>query len=209
MSGKDDLIARIIQAEWKMFQQVPNAGGPAGCQQDYRTFEIMRASQAASWSETLLESYLDDLASAQRDGRNLLTEKYARMMASTAPQEYAAFASVLPALEPAVLHTIDAIVGIVLAWEADLSNRFPHVLQRGRPIHTREDRPGVTSVETYLRGELASYSQRTLNRYLDHVRAQRLAGINGSELALSHTVRSYGYPSLAAAERQLADRDGS
>lgn len=208
MSSKDDLIARIVQAEWEMFQQVPNAGGLAGCQQNYGTFRIMRTSQAASWSETLLESYLDDLASAQRDGRNLLTEKYARMMASTSPREYAAFASVLPALEPAVLRTIDTIVEIVLAWEADLSNRFPHILQRGRPIHASGDRPGTTSVETYLRGELASYSQQTLTRYLDHVRAQKLAGINGSELTLSHTVRSYGYPSLAAAERHLVDPSG-
>jgi hypothetical protein len=100
VSSKENLIASIVQAEWEMFQVVPNVGGPAGCQQDPKTFEIMRSSQAVSWSETALESYLDDLVTAQRSGRNLLTEKYARMMESTAPAEYAAIEHLLPPLTP-------------------------------------------------------------------------------------------------------------
>jgi len=209
VSSKDDLIANIVQAEWEMFQKVPNVGGPAGCQQDPKTFEIMRSSQAASWSEAALESYLDDLVTAQRHGRNLLTEKYARMMASTAPAEYAALEPLLPVLDPTALHLIDAIVEVVLAWETDLSTKFPHVLQRGRPLHATEDRPGVTSVETYLRGELASYSLRTLKLYLGNVRVQEKEGVNGSELALSQTVKRYGYESLTAAEQRLAQRGRS
>ncbi|MFN8627539.1 MAG: DUF4125 family protein [Candidatus Binatia bacterium] len=208
-SAKEELIAQIVRAEWEMFQAVRNAGGPAGCQQDPVTFEIMRSSQAASWSEAALESYLDDLAAARRCGRNLLTEKYARMMESTAPAEYAAIARRLPAVEVSVRHMIDAIVEVVLEWEIDLSARFPHVLARGRPIRASEDRPGVTSVETYLRGELASYSPRTLRLYLDNVKAQAQAGVNGSELTLSQTMKRYGFTSLAAADRGLAGRRGS
>jgi hypothetical protein len=203
------LIAAIVQAEWEMFQAVPNVGGPAGCQQDPDTFEIMRSSQAVSWSEAALESYLDDLVAAQRSGRNLLTEKYARMMESTAPAEYAAIEHLLPPLDEAARRLIDAIVAVVLGWETEISARFPHVLGRGRPIHASEDRPGVTSVETYLRGELASCSPRTLALYLDHVRAQTKAGVNGCELTLSHTMRRYGFESLAAADRRLAERHRS
>jgi len=206
MSNKEDLIASIVKAEWEMFQAVPNAGGPAGCQQDHETFEIMRSSQAVSWSDAALESYLDDLVAAQRSGRNLLTEKYARMMESTSPAEYRAIEPLLPPLDAATLQLIDAIVEIVLGWETDLSARFPHVIQRGRPIRATEDRPGVTSVETYLRGELATYSSRTLTLYLENVRAQTKEGVNGSELTLSHTMKRYGFESLAAADRRLAER---
>jgi len=206
MTSKADLIGSIVQAEWEMFQVVPNAGGPASCQQDFETFEIMRSSQAVSWSEAALESYLGDLVAAQRSGRNLLTEKYARMMKSTAPAEYLALEHLLPALDAADLRLIDAIVEVVLRWENDLSARFPHIVERGRPIYATEDRPGLTSVETYLRGELATYSRRTLELYLNHVRAQAEAGVNGCELTLSHTMKRYGFESLAAADRRLAAR---
>ena len=41
------------------------------------TFKIMRKSQAATWSDELLASYLEDLKTATREGRNIMTEKYA------------------------------------------------------------------------------------------------------------------------------------
>ncbi|MCB6367326.1 DUF4125 family protein, partial [Intestinibacillus massiliensis] len=41
---KDDLINSIIEAEWKMFDQVQNQGGRAGCQDDEWTFYAMRYS---------------------------------------------------------------------------------------------------------------------------------------------------------------------
>ena len=85
---KEDLAAKILEIEWKMFQNVPNIGGTALCQQDPETFEIMRFSQTMSGSEAFLESYLCDLKEAKKNERNLLTEKYARMMASTSPREY-------------------------------------------------------------------------------------------------------------------------
>ncbi len=203
---KAELIAAVVAAEWRMFQAVPNAGGLASCQQDPETFEIMRSSQAESWSEAVLESYLEDLARAERTGRNLLTEKYARMMQSTAPAEYAAIADLLPPLDASSPALIEAIVAVVLGWEADLAARFPHVLARGRPVHASADRPGVTSLETYLRGELASYSPRTLELYLENVRAQAARQVNGSEVTLTHTMLRYGFESLSAAEERLARR---
>ena len=86
---KEDLIAKIVAMEWDMFQHVVNIGGRAACQDDPETFRIMRSSQAMAWSEDSLASYLEDLAAAAQAGRNLLTEKYARMMEFTAPLEYA------------------------------------------------------------------------------------------------------------------------
>lgn len=98
MTRKEDLVARIVEIEWKMFQNVPNIGGRAACQEDLNTFEIMRSSQAMSWSEAALESYLGDLTEAEKNGRNLPAEKYARMMKSTSPLEYARIEHLIPPL---------------------------------------------------------------------------------------------------------------
>ena len=75
------------------------AGNVAICQDDWETFSIMRRSQYETWPAELLESYLNDLLAAKAEGRNLITEKYGRMMESTAPAEYAKIRDALPALD--------------------------------------------------------------------------------------------------------------
>ncbi len=42
--------------------------GPAACQQDRKTFEVMRSSQLQAWNQEIAESYLDDLSRAQAGG---------------------------------------------------------------------------------------------------------------------------------------------
>ena len=91
---RDELMSEIIKLEWDMFSHVSNVGGPA-CQMRPDTFKIMRKSQAATWSDELLASYLEDLKTATREGRNIMTEKYARMMESTFPEEYRKLAASL------------------------------------------------------------------------------------------------------------------
>ena len=83
-----DLVEEVIRREWDQFQRTESEGGRASCQGNWPMFHQMRASQFMTWPEDLLRSYLDDLDEANRVGRNLVTEKYARMMASTAPDEY-------------------------------------------------------------------------------------------------------------------------
>ena len=114
MIKKQDLVAKVVKIEWEMFQQVANIGGPAGCQQDPETFEVMRSSQAMGWSEAVLESYLNDLREARKNDRNLMSEKYARMMASTSPSEYDRIAHLLPPLETHTLALIDEIADIAI-----------------------------------------------------------------------------------------------
>jgi hypothetical protein len=208
MAGKEDVIEKIIEMEWKMFQAVPSSGGRAVCQEDFMTFEIMRFSQAMSWSEAVLESYLGDLTEADKNGRNLLTEKYARMMKSTSPLEYARMEHLIPPLNPDVLPLIDKIAEIVLEWEEILEKKFPHILRRGRPIRRSEDTPFVTSLETYLRGELSTYSLRTLQLYHDHLLKLKSENINGSEITLAQMVKQYGYPSLEEANEKLKAQAG-
>jgi hypothetical protein len=206
MDTRERLTSAIIEREWTMFQAVPNEGGKAVCQEDLNTFRIMRASQAASWSEAALESYLNDLREAENSGRNLLTEKYARMMRSTWPDEYARIEHLLPPLDPRAAELIQEIITVVLKWEQELLEKYPHILKRGRPIFSTEDAPGITSLETYLKGELATYSLRTLELYLAHVRQLESEGANGSAITLANTVRQYGFNSLEEANERLKAR---
>ncbi len=200
---KEEIITRIIAIEWKMFQDVPNIGGTAACQGERQTFEIMRVSQAASWSEAALESYLDDLTEAQKQERNLMTEKYARMMKSTSPLEYARIEHLVPPVSPEVLSLIEKIAVIVLDWEEELFGKYPLVLRQGRPIRSSGDTLFVTSLETYLKGELATYSLKTLKLYYEHLVKEQSENINGSEITLAQTIEQYGFTSLEEANEKL------
>lgn len=206
MTKKEGLIAKIIETEWKMFQDVPNIGGTAPCQEDHKTFEINRFSQAMSWSEAALESYLGDLTEAEKNGRNLLTEKFARMMKSTSPLEYALIEHLIPPLDPEVPPLIDQIVEIVLEWEEKLLQKYPHILRKGRPLHSSDDTHSVTSMETYLRGELATYSPGTLRLYCEKILKQKSENVNGSEITLDHMMKQYGFKSLEEANEKLKPR---
>lgn len=84
----ESLREGIVRHEWEQFQQVNNEGGPANCQGNWPMFHQMRLSQFLTWPHPLLASYADDLDQADAQGRNLLTEKYGRMMESTAPDQY-------------------------------------------------------------------------------------------------------------------------
>ena len=77
---------------------------------DLATFRIMRISQYSAWGEELLESCLADLRAAQNQGRNLMTEKYARMMKTTFLDEYPAIEKSLPPLDPAAARQIEDLV---------------------------------------------------------------------------------------------------
>ena len=206
MEQKDIVISRIVDMEWKMFQNVKNIGGRASCQEDYDTFKISRYSQAENWSEPALKSYLADLEQANHDGRNLLSEKYARMMASTSPAEYEQIAHLLPPLDDEILSLVDTITNIVIEWEEAVADTYPYIAKRGRPLRSSQDTPFATSVETYLRGELMTYSQRTLGLNCEHYLQQKSAGLNGSEIILDRVVQRYGYGSLREADDALIKR---
>ena len=200
---KEELITKIIDAEWEMFHNVPNIGGTALCQEDRRTFEINRFAQAMSWSEALLESYLNDLSEAKNINRNLMTEKYGRMMESTSPEEYAQLEHLLLPLDLEVPPLIEKIVRIVLKWEEELAGKYPDIVRRSRPIYSSEDTLYTTSIETYLRGELATYSIRTLKLYYENILNQKSEAIKGSEVILRHVMESYGFKSLQIANEIL------
>ena len=127
-----DLVEEVIRREWDQFQRTENEGGRASCQGNWPMFHQMRASQFMTWPEDLLRSYLDDLDEANRVGRNLVTEKYARMMASTAPDEYRErIEPFIPRLSDERVARQERVIAVQVAWARDFRGRYPET-GRGR-----------------------------------------------------------------------------
>lgn len=197
----DDLVRKIVEEEWAMFDGVNKGSGVrASCQDDSKTFYIMRSSQAAAWTKELQESYYRDLVNARESGRNLLTDKYAQMMASTDPARYERLKDRLPVISEETLSDIEEIIKIHLKWKLETFQKYPHLTANGRSFYTKDDTFFNTSFETYLRGELKTYSADTVKLYLDMVRKMDAEGENLEQLYLLNTVKQYGYDSLEQAE---------
>jgi len=201
------IIDAIVAHEWAFFGKVQNEGGRANCQDDFSTFEIMRKSQFLCWDADTLSCYLADLQTAQRLGRNLIQEKYARMMVSTAPEQYATFAHTLPALSPAQQAQIERIVTQQLIWREAFARDYPHMSSQARLIRTAEDTPYETSFETYLRGELGTYSEATLQAYGRLVDLYVSIGRNLTTMTMGQSAKLYGYPDLDTAENRLRETE--
>lgn len=200
--NEQQLVSQIINEEWNQFQHTNNEGGRANCQGNKPMFQIMRASQFDTWPQPLLESYLSDLQAADASGRNLVTEKYARMMASTDPETYAReLAPYLPRISGARTAQQERIIVQQVAWARAFMQRWPKLGAAMRVLTTAQDTPEQTSFETYLRGELSTYSPRTLARYGCFVDDLARAGRNLTEETVGVTVRLAGFPGLDDAER--------
>ena len=200
---KRDVIKSIVELEWKQFDKVKNEGGRADCQNDWNTFSIMRKSQYMAWTEELLRSYYEDLQAAERKGWNLITEKYARMMKTTAPEKYAKLQKELPTLSEERLAIQEEIIKIQVGWMEAFAQKYPKMAGNARVIHTYEDTAFQTSYETYLRGELGTYSEITFLLYgrfiTDLLREEK----NLAYEIMNHTAKLYGYLSVEDAEGQL------
>ncbi len=201
MESRDSLIDDIIAREYEQFDKVQNRGGRADCQDNPREFDIMRRSQFLQWPVPLLESYRSDLIAASETGRNLLAEKYARMMEYTYPEEYEQLKDRLPELTEESRAIIDECAAAAVEWHAAFARDYPAVASYGRA--TSGTAGGYPSVEVYLRGELGTYSPGTLKLYLALVRQLRQDGVNLAEQTVSATARLCGLPGLDALESRL------
>lgn len=199
---KGEVIEQIVALEWQQFQQVQNEGGRADCQDDPETFWIMRKSQFLVWTEEALESYLEDLKAAEEDGWNLLTEKYARMMESTAPEQYAELEQWMPVRSKERIQMQEELIRTKLRWEEEFAGEYPNLAGRGRLLYTSQDTPWETSLETYARGELGTYSDRTIQLLKKMYDRMEQEGSNLSYQIMEHMVGFYGYQSLEQAEER-------
>lgn len=202
-SFKTALVRELVALEWEAFDKVDNEGGRADCQDDFDTFSIMRTSQYTTWTEEMLRSYIHDFHTANNNGWNLIAEKYARMMESTTPTRYERIKDSLPELPEEKKEIIDAIVQIQVNWMEEFAKQYPKAASNARSIHATEDNPFNTSYETYLRGELGTYSDETLDLYGRFIAALCKEEKNLAEMTMRNTALLYGYQSLEELENKL------
>ncbi len=202
-SGRDELIEAVIKLEWEQFDKTINEGGRADCQDNWNTFHIMRKSQYLAWPDELLSSFYNDLSDAAANGRNLITEKYGRMMQSTAPDRYEEIKDNFPVLDEERIKIQEGIISIQIGWMEDFAAGYPKMAGNARIIHTSEDTEYNTSYETYLRGEISTYSAETLILYGRFVAGLANAGRNLASEIMLNTARLMGYKDLDDAEHKL------
>ena len=194
---KELLIENIVAMEWEAFDKVENEGGRADCQDDYDTFYIMRKSQYLTWNVPLLQSFLQDLKRAKDSGWNLISEKYARMMESTCKEEYDRLVDKLPFVSEEKKKVVEQIVAIQVGFMEAFAKEFPVVAGNARVIHTSEDTFFRTSYETYLRGELLTYSDDTLKLYGQFIVSLARENKNLAKMIMENTAHMYGYKDLS------------
>jgi len=200
---KTSLVEQIVKLEWQLFDKVRNDGGRADCQDNWGTFSIMRKSQYLTWNEELLRSYLPDLKLADQRGWNLITEKYARMMKSTAPEMYAELEDKLPVRSPERQQIAEESIKIQIAWMEEFAEKYPKMAGNARSIHTSEDTEYNTSYETYLRGEMGTYSENTFILYGRFITGLLKENRNLAYEIMKNTASLYGYDSIEDAEAKL------
>ena len=100
------------------------------------------------------------------------------MMQWTHPDEFEQIRGSLPSVSAEQKKLAEEIIAINLPWEEECSRLYPNVRSGGRPIHSSEDNACITSFETYLRGELYTYSEDTLSLLARDVRKAKKEGRN-------------------------------
>ena len=194
MGINDEILKKIIDIELEMFIAV-NSRQESGCQKHPESFRLHRWVQFLPWSYEALLSYLNDLIRAKSEGQNLMTLKYARME------------NLIPNINRNPL--IDKIVSIQHNWQSEMFSKYPYFMRGARPLSSTVKTSMMTSFETYLRGELETYSDKTLSLLFADIEYMIDKGINMAEETYKALVRASGIKSLEEAEKLKRKRMSS
>lgn len=197
---KEQIIQAIIDAEWPMFTSINGSAQKSPCQEDRMAFNGMRRGQFAAWSTEALEAYQADVQAAQTADRNIVLEKYVFMMKSTSPGQYEKVSHLVNEPTGKRMELIEEITRQLVLETEKLFSQYPYVADTGRPIHSTEDDLNHTSIETYHRGELSTYSEQTLLALQRHMKGLIANGESLAKNILEETVKYLGYETLEAAE---------
>ena len=199
---KQELINAIIEKEWLMFHYV-NGEDRVDCQEDQRTFNLMRRAQYEAWDEATLNCWYGDICTAESEGRNLAREKYIRMMKSTDPVGYEAFKGELPPVSEYKAELVLKLWRKYLAQTLRMREKYPLLAMGGRPTYAVEE-DGWASVETYQTSETMTYSEATLEALLAHFNALEAQGVDLAFEIQRNTVLGLGFASMDEAEAASA-----
>ncbi len=173
----DQLLQEVVSIELRMFLAVEPAG-PSACQEQPEALRLMRRASHHVLSTETLESYLGDLREAADEDRNLMTLKYARID------------NLVACLNSNPL--IDKIVEAEAGWLKDLEERYPLTFV-GR---------GDFAAGVYLRCELETYSDRTLELYFKDISRANDEGQNLTEERYTFLFQQIGHDSIDDVERE-------
>jgi hypothetical protein len=196
------MIDEIIKREWDFFQEVHNIGGRASCQDDFETFYLQRSSQFKVFNDELNKSYLNDLIKAKECGRNLIYEKYAYMMESTDNDYFQSIKKSLPVIDNFTIEMINTICQIEVEMRKEFQKQYPKLFALSRHTTSQEDERDDTSFETYLRGELMTYSINTIILYAEMIVDMMNNNRNIVLETMKYTAEAYGYQSIEDAEEK-------
>lgn len=183
------IVQEIIAVEWRMFQRVKSAT-PVSCQRNPDAFGKIRTSVFQLWPQEMLSAYLKELKAAEKSGRNLLTEKYARMDRL---------------IDPLTTHPcIDKIIAIEEKWQAELKSTYPALYQK--TCRGTDPVDNGSNFSVYLRCELETYGDAVIEMYHDWVTDAAKRGENLSVTMLHELVTKGGFTSLDQAEKYFFER---
>jgi len=176
-----------------MFQNVQNIGDRSKCQDDEKSFKILRAAQAKIWSEDTLLSYKNDLEKAKINNINLFTIKYGYMMKYTHPDEYQQIKDELLKPSDEKIIIAEEIKRFHNDWAKKAFELYPKLFKIIRPISDDKDLPSIT---TYLFCELLTYSEKTLKLCLQDTKEAKENNLNLSIEILKNIADNFGFESL-------------
>ena len=177
---KERLIEKIVDRELEMFMATPNEGGTSVCQTRPNSFRVMRWMNHCTHDVATLESYLNDLEEAVISGRNFMIEKYARMDDRIPPLSHNPL--------------LDVIADAESTFLSEAAASYPHAIRQN----------GDGAFRLYLRCELETLSDRTLECYAEELARARREGRNPAVERYDRLWKRLGEGSLADYENKLA-----
>ena len=178
---RDQILQDIIDLETAMFRSL-NIGEPMP-EDRIRPFRLMRWMTYSVLADDTLASWLADLRTAKQAGRNVLTEKYARID------------NLIPPIKNNPL--IGEIVGAEVRWMEELHERFPKMIRR--------QADDAALFEKYAACELETWSDASIELYHRDVCAALRERRNLPEERYNNLYRRTGQGSLAELETKAAN----
>jgi hypothetical protein len=176
---KADVIDKILAIELGMILNLPSAWRSFYREHPER-FKLSRYAQFFPWSQETLESYLDDLETALSNGLNLIALRMDNVRNNNP--------------------LVDVIIAHQCLWQREIIRKYP-VLMSGRQILTTfSEYPFLTSFEVYLKGELETYSDKTLELLHMDILNKHEQGMNMMEETYTFLIQELGFESLHEAE---------
>lgn len=201
---KNEIVEEIVNIEWYFFKNTKNTDGIAECQLNDEEFFIMRKGQWLCYPLKVLQSYLQDLYQALDENRNLVFEKYLYMMKNTEPLEYEKLKNILKVYETRAHEVLrNDITKIYMEMAKDFYNKYPNFSNNCRPLYKKDDELERASLETYLMGELYTYSPKTLMFLLDYIKELKQENKNIVYIVNSKVIELKNMNSIEIVEQYL------